>query len=109
MGRKIFGSIRFKGLVKSRPLRELIHADIMKAFKDTDFKITGHIIKRLKDIRTYNIGIKTLDDFAKHLSEGVVIAAEGSKLGDKIILTAGKFKIIIGMPAKSIVSLVPFH
>lgn len=71
-GRKVFGEVRFRGLVQNRALRDLTHNEIYAAFKTTPFTPTNHAIKQLKNIRTKNLGVETLNDVGRHLNKGVI-------------------------------------
>ncbi|MGE5603662.1 MAG: hypothetical protein ACM30E_11465, partial [Nitrososphaerales archaeon] len=70
--RRIFGEVEFRGLVQNRPLRELTHHEIYDAFRTTGFTPSNHTIMRLKDIRTANLGVNTLNDVARYMNRGII-------------------------------------
>lgn len=59
-----------KGLVGNRPLRELTHNEIYNAFRKAGIDLSNHAIKRLKDIRTKNLGFITPNDIMKIFNKG---------------------------------------
>lgn len=89
-----FGRIKFVGLVNKRPLAELTHAEITKAFKQAGLKLAhnSHFIKRLVK-RGPKRGINTLDDFARKLNRGV--AKPGKDPGTIDIFLPSKARIVI--------------
>jgi hypothetical protein len=70
--REVFGEIRFGGLKRNRPLSGLSDAEIRDAFSKSPFRPTNHVIMRLRDPRTANLGVATLDDLASNLNSSLI-------------------------------------
>jgi flagellar biosynthesis GTPase FlhF len=74
--REVFGEVRFRGLKSNRPLRDLTDAEIRDAFSGSPFKLTNHVIMRLRDPRTANLGVETLNDLARNLNSSLMEDAD---------------------------------
>jgi RHS repeat-associated protein len=99
------GRLVFRGMIKSRPLRELTHNEIYNAFSGTGYTPTSHFIMRLKDARTEALGIRTLNDFARHFNLG---EAQFSYMG-RISISHGRFETIVEVTTtqRVLVTLTP--
>ncbi len=59
---------------------------------------------RLKDIRTFNLGIRTLNDFARHFNNGTVDESEGKDIAS---IEYGAFEIILNIDSEIIITVKP--
>jgi hypothetical protein len=90
-----FGRIAFVGLIKNRPLVELTQQEIRNAFAKVGLREAhnSHFISRLVE-RGPQLGIQTLDDFARALNNGV--ARVGSQAGTiQIVIPNGRAFIVM--------------
>jgi hypothetical protein len=101
--RDIIGPLQFRGLVQNRPLRDLTHQEIMDAFEGTPYRASDHLVLRLKDIRTENLGVRTLNDFASYVNNGVI----GPAHSDRISITYRGLQTIVDPPSRTIVTFRP--
>ncbi|MDN3672968.1 hypothetical protein QWY99_07875 [Flavobacterium branchiarum] len=69
--------LKFKGLIQNMSLRGLTHQQLVRAFEGTGFTLSGHAIKRLKDIRISNLGFNTLNDIKQIFNKGIPFDAGG--------------------------------
>jgi hypothetical protein len=101
-GRQVFGETRFRGLVRNRPLRELTHQEIVRAFRGTPFVLSNHAIMRLKDIRTFRLGMRTLADFERVVNRGII-----ELNGPNIAIRMDRFLVVVDVEFRRLVSIVP--
>ncbi|RBQ16634.1 hypothetical protein DP939_28485 [Spongiactinospora rosea] len=101
-GREVFGETRFRGLVRERPLRELTHQEIYRAFRDTPFQITNHGIMRLKDPRTRALGMLTLKDFERVVNNGIIELNAAN-----VAMHLERFIVVVDVEFRRIISIVP--
>ncbi|MET3022035.1 DUF6443 domain-containing protein [Flavobacterium hydatis] len=99
--------LKFKGLIQNMPLRGLTHQQLVKAFGASGFSLSGHAIKRLKDIRTSNLGFNTLNDIKQIFNKGVSFDAGSGSIGKSYkgleVIWNAETKIIVTIrPAKNI-------
>jgi RHS repeat-associated protein len=99
--------LRFTGLVQNRPLRELTHNEIYNAFRGTGFTPSSHAIYRLKDQRTFDLGIRTLNDYAHSLNAGVRNGNISLQRDGTISVTHGRFETIVNPRTSIIVTIKP--
>ncbi|MDC6384607.1 DUF6443 domain-containing protein [Muricauda sp. SK9] len=102
-----FGSgvklLKFKGLVQNLSLRSLTHHQLVNAFKGTGLKLSGHAIKRLKSLRTFELGIKNLNDFKQIINKGTKFNAGNGAVG----FSHKGVEVIINPKTKVIVTIRP--
>ncbi|MGE4211745.1 MAG: RHS repeat-associated core domain-containing protein, partial [Oligoflexales bacterium] len=89
------GRLIFRGLIRNRPLRELSDNEIYNAFRDTGYTPTSHFIMRLRHHRTQELGVNTLNDFARHFNLG---EAGFANMG-RISISHGNFETIVEVTA----------
>ncbi len=99
--------MKFKGLVQNLRLRTLTHHQLVKAFKGTGLKLSGHAITRLKHPRLQSLGVNTLNDFKQIINKGSQFKAAGgavgySHKGVEVIINPQTKVIITVRPAKNI-------
>ena len=104
-GRKKSG-VHFRGLSQNRPLRELTHADLVKAFKPTGYTLSSHAITRLKNPRTEAIGFNTLNDIKQIFNKGNRFDAGRGDIGYsyrgmEVIINPNTNNIITFRPARN--------
>jgi filamentous hemagglutinin len=95
--------IDIPGLVQNRPLRELTHNEIVNAFKKSGFTLSGHAVKRLKDIRTKAMGFDTLNDIKKVFNRGTKFDAGRGDVG----YSYGGMEVIINPKTNNIITFRP--
>jgi hypothetical protein len=95
--------VTFRGLIQNQSLRTLTHNQLINAFKGTGFKLSNHAVKRLKDIRTQNLGFKTLNDIKRVFNKGVEFNAKGGLKGIRL----DGLEIIFNPKTKVIVTIKP--
>ena len=100
-GRKV----SFKGLVQNRNLRELTHNQIYDAFRSTPFTLTSHAVKRLKDIRTKNLGFRTLNDIKNIFTKGVI----SNSRGGTIKYTYRGLEAVVNPKTGKVITIKPIH
>ena len=98
--------VGFTGLNQNRSLRELTHNELVKAFKKSGFTLSGHSVKRLKDIRTKAMGFETLNDIKKIFNKGTKFDAGRGDIGYsysglEVIINPKTNNIITFRPAKT--------
>ncbi|KAA0248781.1 MAG: hypothetical protein EDX89_24495, partial [Acidobacteria bacterium] len=97
------GQLRFCGLAKRRPLRELTHAELVRAFAAEGFTLSNHAIMRLKDPRTAALGFHTLTDVASIMNRGTVASA-----GEGMVeVTYRGMQFIVDVARSHIITLRP--
>lgn len=96
-------AIKFKGLIQNRPLKELTHQELVKAFSNTEYKLSNHAIGRLKHPRTKDLGFKTLNDIKQIFNKEVL--EEASK--ETISYSYKGMKVIINQNTKKIITFSP--
>ncbi|MCL9768863.1 RHS repeat-associated core domain-containing protein [Flavobacterium sp. HXWNR69] len=97
--------LKFRGLIQNLSLRGLTHQQIVRAFEGSGFKLSGHAVKRLKDIRTSNLGFNNLNDIKQIFNKGTTFNAGGGSIGKSYkgmeVIWNPKTKVIITIrPAK---------
>ncbi|MFQ6601768.1 hypothetical protein [Flavobacterium sp. C3NV] len=97
--------LKFRGLIQNLSLRGLTHQQLVRAFNGTGFTLSSHAIKRLKDIRTSNLGFNSLNDIKQIFNKGVSFDAGAGAVGKsykglEIIWNAETKVIITIRPAK---------
>jgi len=102
---KLKSLVKFRGLAQGRLLSSLTHANFVRAFKGTGFKLSGHAIKRLKDIRTQNMGFNTLNDIKQIFNKGAFFKTRDGLVGKSYrgmeVIYNPKTKVIVTFrPAK---------
>ncbi len=89
---------------RTRPFaRELTHAEIYNAFRHTPLTPSNHAILRLKDVRTWELGMETLNDFARHVNHGIIEDAGRGLMS----IEHGRFATIVNPKTRIIVTLTP--
>ena len=97
--------LKFRGLIQNLSLRGLTHQQLVRAFEGTGFTLSSHAIKRLKDIRTSNLGFNTLNDIKQIFNKGASFDAGSGAVGKtykglEVIWNAETKVIITVRPAK---------
>jgi hypothetical protein len=100
---QVFGRVKFRGLVQNRNLADLTHADVVKAFSNTPFRLGNHAISRILSPRTAGLGGRTLNDIARLLNKGVITNAGG---GD-IAIQLGRLEAIVDPTTRVIQTIRP--
>jgi hypothetical protein len=77
---------------------------VRAAFAGTGFTVSNHAISRLLDSRTANLGIRTLNDLANVLNNGVI----GEAGGGMISIISQDFGAIVDPVTKAIITFRPF-
>lgn len=101
-----YGRIAFVGLIGNRPLIQLGHQQIRNAFGKIGLREAhnAHFIKRLIE-RGPQFGIRTLNDFARAMNNGV--ARAGAQKGTtEIVLPNGRAAVVVNS-AGELVTLLP--
>ena len=102
----MFGRIAFVGLIGNRPLIQLGHQQIRNAFAKVGLREAhnAHFIKRLIQ-RGPHYGIRTLNDFARAMNNGV--ARAGAQKGTtEIVFPNGRAAAVVNA-AGELVTLLP--
>ena len=101
--------LTFRGLNQNRPLRELTHNEIHHAFRNTPFTPSSHANMRLRDPRTHNLGIRTLNDYANSLNSGIRCGNISPSYGGTVIVSHGngRFETVINVHTRTIVTIKP--
>ena len=101
-----FGRIAFVGLIKNRPLVELTQQEIRNAFAKVGLREAhnSHFISRLVE-RGPQLGIQTLDDFARALNNGV--ARVGRDRTIEIMIPNGRAFIVMNEAGELITLTYP--
>ena len=94
--------LKFRGLVQNRQLLKLTHQELVNAFKGTGFKLSNHAIKRLKDLRTGNLGIKSLNDFKQIINKGSRTMRDG-----KAVYSHKGMEVVVNPKTNVIVTIKP--
>lgn len=99
----------FRGARRLDGLREATHADIVKAFKGSGFTPSNHFITRVKDIRTYNLGMRTFKDLETVFRRGTVsLNRIDPNTGHRLMqISHGRFNIVFDEVTKRLVTLEP--
>ncbi len=97
-------TFKFKGAVRIDGLRSATHAEITKAFKGTQFTPTNHFIKRLKDVRTDALGIKSFKDLETIFRKGSILDADDGLLA----IVHNGMAIIVNPKTGRLVTLTPW-
>jgi hypothetical protein len=85
-------------------LSDLTHNEIYDALTKAGLKPTNHFIKRLKDIRTPNLGVETLRDLEQFFSKGMLDDA-----GDGLLaMVHGKLAVVFDPATKALVTIRPW-
>ena len=101
-GRSVFGELRFRGLIRNRPLRQLTHHEIYNAFRPTTFRPIGHTIMRLRHPRTRDLGMTTLRDVETLFNRGVIHESRGVAS-----IQHGRLKAIVNVETGVIMTISP--
>lgn len=101
-----YGRITFIGLIGNRPLMQLGHQEIRNAFAKIGLREAhnAHFIKRLIE-RGPQFGIRTLNDFARAMNNGVARAGS-QKATTEIVFPNGRAAAVINS-AGELVTLLP--
>jgi hypothetical protein len=101
-----FGRIAFTGLIANRPLITLTQQEIRNAFAKIGLREAhnSHFISRLVE-RGAQFGIRTLDDFARAVNNGV--ARAGAQPGTVEIVLPGGRAAVVTNAAGELVTLLP--
>lgn len=102
-GRSVFGETMFRGLVQNRGLRELTDTEVRNAFAGTQWELTNHAVSRLLDIRTLNLGLRTLNDVARVLNSGVIERAGRGLFAVRL----GGFEAVVDATKVAVVTFRP--
>jgi hypothetical protein len=90
-------------------LREATHADIVKALEGSGFSVTNHFIARVKDIRTYNLGMRTFKDLQTVFRKGTLsLNRIDPNTGHTIMqISHGRFNIIFDAITRRLMTIEP--
>jgi len=91
-----------KGLIQNRPLRELTHNELYKAFKDAGIDLCSHAIMRLKHPRTLAQGFKTPNDILKIFNYGTKTVTDRA-----IEMTYKDLTVVISKETGRIITITP--
>jgi hypothetical protein len=97
-------SFKFRGEVRIDSLRDATHADIVKAFKSTQFTPSNHFIARMKDIRTNALGIKSFKDLETIIRKGSLLDADDGLMA----IVHNGMAIIVNPTTNRLVTLTPW-
>lgn len=92
-------------MVQNRELSRLTDTEVRSAFKSTPYDLTNHAISRLLDSRTSSMGVKTLNDVAGVLNNGVIENAGGGMLS----IRKGNFGAVIDPNSNAIITFRPIE
>lgn len=98
-----FRTVRFKGSIQNRLLRELTSNELRSSLVQAGLKPSDHFIKRLREVRTANLGMRDLNDLRQVFRYGTLADVGNGKFS----LSYGKFSIIFAGKTGNLVSLVP--
>ena len=100
-----FPDVTFSGLNQNRFLGELTDADFRNAFKNSDYILGGHSLKRLRDPRLQEFGFNSLNDLKRIIDNGVIRSADDGAVAKILDGVA----IIINPDTKKIITITPWH
>ena len=92
------------GVLKDVLLRDSTHAEIARLLEKNGFVVSDHIIARIKDIRTTNLGIKTFGDL-EQLFKNLQFTGFQEKI--KAVFEYKSFKLIVNVETGKIITLSP--
>jgi RHS repeat-associated protein len=98
------------GLVGNRPLRQLTEHEIRNAIREGyGLYVSDHAVQQLKDARTYELGIRTLNDWSRQYNNAIRDGSVAPGRGTRVEVTHGRFKTVIEMnkPTPTIVTVTP--
>ena len=101
--------MNFRGLVQNRPLRQLTEHELRNAFREGfGFYLSEHAVQRLRDQRTADLGMRTLNDWANHFNGARRSGSFNPGRNDRIEFTHGRFTTVIQMGTlPTIVTITP--
>ncbi len=94
--------LKFRGLIQNKELLKLTHHQLVNAFKNTGFKLSNHAIKQLKNVRTKNLGLNTLNDFKQIINKGSRTFRDG-----KAVYSHKGMEVIVNPKTKVIITVKP--
>jgi len=98
--------VSFSGLNQNRPLRELTHNEVHNAFRETLYTPSSHANMQLRSQRTYDLGIRTLNDYANSLNGGIR-SGNFSFSGGAVTVTHGRFQTVLNPGTGKIITVRP--